>query len=116
MDVSMLFSKPATVITSARYLGSIHLRAEAFTESADEARQVTGQLETYLNLFHTAETTLPSQGTDPDVKQFFSSLKVQQNNDHVVLTAVMPPNFLRKAVAEPPGDLLPSPARKAPAN
>jgi hypothetical protein len=117
MDLSVLFSKPATVVSSARYLGSIHLRAEAFTESAEEARRVAAQLETFLNIFHTAETTLPSQSSDPDVKQFFSSLKVQQSASQVVLSAIMPPGFLRKAVAAPPpGEALPSPAAKAPNN
>ena len=116
MDMSLLFSKPATVVASVRYLGSIHLRAEAFTGSPDEAQHVTGQLETFLNIFHTAETTLPAQASDPDVKEFFSSLKVQQTTDRVALTATMPPGFLRKAVAGSPADLLPSAAGRAPAN
>ena len=116
-DISLLFSRPAVVEASARYfLGNIHMQAEAFTGSAEEAQHVTGQLETFLNIFHTAETTLPMHGSDPDVKEFFSSLKVQQNNDRVAVTAIMPPGFLRKAVTEPPGDLLPSTAGKAPAN
>jgi hypothetical protein len=116
MDPSWFFSQPATVVTSARYLGSIHLRAEAFTSSAEEARHVTEQLETYLNIFHTAETSMPAQGSDPDVKQFFGSLKVQQTTSRVVLTAIVPPGFLRKAVAEPSSDLLPSSAGKVPSN
>jgi hypothetical protein len=110
---SLIFSKPATVVMSARYLGSVHLRAEAFTSSDDEARHVSGQVDTFLNIFHAAETAVPAQANDPDVQQFFSSLKVQQNNDHVVLTAIVPPGFLRKAVTLPPAEALPSPGAKS---
>jgi hypothetical protein len=114
--MSLIFSKPATIVTSARYLGSIHLRAEAFTPSDEEARHVTGQMETFLNIFHTAETAVPEQASDPDVQKFFSSLKVQQNRDHVVLTAIVPPGFLKKAVLAPPAEVLPSPIVKPPHN
>src|ERR1700730_4153850 len=34
--VSFLFSKPAAVVASLRYLGRVHFRAEAFTGSKDE--------------------------------------------------------------------------------
>jgi hypothetical protein len=103
-DFSMLFTQPAVVVASARYLGTVHLRAEAYTESSDEAKHVSEQLSTFLNLFHAAEGTVSAQGPDPDVKQFFSSLKVEQHGDRAVLTAIMPPGFIRKAVAEPPKD------------
>jgi hypothetical protein len=112
-SLSLLFSKPATVVTSARYLGSVHLRAEAFTPDADEAHQVTGKAGTLLDVFHAAQTATPAQAGDPDVEKFFSSLKVQQEADRVVLTAVMPPAFLRKAVMPPPAEVLPSPAGKS---
>lgn len=110
--VSMLFSKPAVVVASARYLGSIHLRIEAFTVDSDEAKRVTEQLSTFLSLFHSAETTVAGQGPDPDVKQFFDSLKVEQHNDRAVLTAIMPPGFIRKAVAEPAKELETQPSTK----
>ena len=43
------------VVASARYLGRVHFRAEAFTGSKDEAQRLTEQLGTFLQLFHTAE-------------------------------------------------------------
>jgi hypothetical protein len=115
MDISLLFSHPAVVVASARYLGSIHLRAEAYTESSDEATHVTEQLGVFLSLFHTAESTVAGQGPDPDVKQFFDSLKVEQHSDRAVLTAIMPPGFLRKALAEPPKELETQPSTGNPA-
>ena len=102
MDLSLLFSKPTVVVASARYLGAIHVRAEAFTDSEDEARHVIDQVSTFLSVFHAAESTASGQGSDPDVKQFFDSVKVEQQNDRAVLTAAVPPGFIRKAVAEPP--------------
>ncbi len=102
MDLSLLFSKPAVVVGSARYLGAIHVRAEAFTDSEDEARHVTDQVSALLGVFHAAENTVSGQGSDQDAKHFFDSVKVEQHNDRAVLTAAVPPGFIRKAVTEPP--------------
>jgi hypothetical protein len=99
--LSFLFSKPAVVVASARYLGSVHLRAEAVTSSAADAERLVGQLNTFLSLFHTAENTVSAQGTDADVKMFFDALKVGQYRNRAVLTATVSPDFLRKALAEP---------------
>jgi hypothetical protein len=40
-----------------------------------------------------------AHGTDPDVKAFFDSLKVRDEGDRAVLTAVMPLGFLRKMLS-----------------
>jgi hypothetical protein len=100
--LSFSFSKPAVVVASLRYLGRVHFRAEAFTGSADEAHKLAEQVSTFLNIFHTAENTVAAQGTDPDVKSFFDGLKVSQNDDRAVLTATLPPGFVRKAFTETP--------------
>lgn len=107
VDLSFLFDKPAVVVASARYLGSLHLKAEAFTASDDDARQVSEKLNTFLGIFHSAEVSVHGQGSDADVKGFFDSLKVQQQNDRAVLTAVLPPGFLKKAVEGAPKELAP---------
>ncbi len=106
--LSFLFTKPATVVASARYLGRIHFRAEAFTGSTDDAQRLTEQVGTFLQLFHTAEGTVALPGSDPDVRAFFDGLKVQQHDDRTVLTAAIPPGFLRKAVASPPAEVHPA--------
>ncbi len=99
---AMLFSKPAEVVISARYIRALHLKAEAFTDSDEDAQKVTEKVGTFLSLFHAAETSVGTQGTDPDVKSFFESLKIEQNRDRAVLTAILPPGFFRKALAEAP--------------
>lgn len=116
-----LFSKPAVVVASARYLGAIHLRAEAFSDSEEDARQVTERTTTFLNLFHAGENDLNPSGFDADVKSLFASLKVTQEKDRAILTATVPSDFLRKALiaapapapAEPPQPVSP-PAAKPP--
>ncbi len=112
-SLSFLFTKPATVVASARYLGKVHFRAEAFTGSKDDAQRLTEQLGTFLQLFHTAEGTVSMPGNDPDVKAFFDGLKVQQHDDRTVLTAAIPPGFIRKAVAAPPAEAVPEPPQPA---
>jgi hypothetical protein len=99
---SFLFPKPAVVLASVRYLGSVHFRAEAFAGSEDDAQRLTEQLSAFLNIFHTAENTVSTQATDADLKQFFDSLKVERHHDRAVLTATVPPGFIHKALAEPP--------------
>jgi hypothetical protein len=106
---SLLFANNAVVVASARYLTSLHLRAEAFTQSGDDAKRITDQVNTFLNIFHTAESSASTQGTDPDVKQFFDSLKVDQKDDRAVLTANLPAGFIKKVFSEAPSELAPSP-------
>ena len=107
INLSFLFSKPAVVVASVRYLGAVHLRAEGFTGSEDDARQATEQIKTYLALFSSAEISVSGRGADPDVKQFFNSLRVEQHSDRTVLTAIVPPGFVRKAVADAPNEVVP---------
>src|SRR5581483_202855 len=112
-SVAVLFNKPAVLVTSGRYIRPLHLKAEAFTSSAEDAQSVATKLDTFLNLFHGAETSVATPGSDPDVKAFFDSLKVATNRDHVVLTATVPPGFIRKALTEPPGLSMPSSSSEA---
>jgi len=101
-DWAMLFSKPAEVVISARYLRALHLKAEAFTDSDEDAQKVTEKVATFLSIFHAAETAVGTQGSDPDVNSFFDSLKIQQNRDRAVLTAILPAGFFRKALMGAP--------------
>jgi hypothetical protein len=98
---SLLFPKSAVAVISARYLRALHLRAEAFTDSKDEAHSITEKTSAFISLFHAAEGSVGAHGTDPDVKAFFDSLKVEQAGDRAVLTATVPPGFIRKALTSP---------------
>ncbi len=107
---SMLFQKPSPVVISAYYpvySPSLHVRAEAYPGSEEDAQGLTDKVSTFLNLFHAAETSVGTGAGDPDVKAFFDSLSVERQGDRAVLTASIPPGFLRKVVAEPQAELPP---------
>ena len=101
-----IFSRPATLVVSGSYLSplhlrpdAVHLRAEAFTQTPEEARAVTDKIDVFVALTRSAELSVGTHGTDADVKAFFDSLKVRDEGDHAVLTAVMPFGFLRKMLS-----------------
>ena len=109
---STVFTKPATIVISGSYLSplhlkaeAVHLRAEAFSQSPDDARAIADKVTLFLALTRTAETSVGSHGTDADVKALFDSLKIKQENDHTILTASMPFSFLRKMLSESSPDL-----------
>jgi hypothetical protein len=111
---SLLFPKPAVAVISARYLRALHLRAEAFTAGADDAKEISDKVSAFLNIFHAAEGSVGTQGTDPDVKSFFDSLKVEQSGDRAVLTAIVPPGFIKKVLSEAPSSEPPAPRPSPP--
>ncbi len=105
-DWKAVFASPATLVVSASYLSplhlrvdAVHLRAEAFTRSPDEARAISDKVNVFVGLTRSAETSAGVHGTDADVKAFFDSLKVRDESDRAVLTAVMPLGFLRKMLS-----------------
>jgi hypothetical protein len=108
-----------TFVASLRYgLGVLHLRVEQFAPTdADAARsaQVLGNL---VQLIQTVQPKVdaPAEKADADaLRQFTSSLKVEQHKDRTVLTGVVPLDLLRK-LATPMGDAVSgAPAETSPA-
>ena len=106
-----VFPKPADVVISASYNplhlplrpGSLHLRAEALTDDANDAHTIAEKLGVFLTMFHAAEAG--SQGNDPDVKAAFDSLQVHQDGERAILSATIPPGFLRKIFSEAPAEM-----------
>lgn len=96
----LLFSHPAVLVTSARWLGAVHLRAEAFTAGPEDARQLTDKLSAFLALFRAADVSTAG-ASDADVKAFFNSLQVQQHGDRTLLTATIPTRFFSKVLHDP---------------
>lgn len=97
---------PADVVISASYnplhlplrSGVLHVRAEAWANSNDDARALTDKLNVFLSMFHSAEASVGSPGTDTDVKTLFDSLKVRQEDTRAVLYATLPTDVLKKLV------------------
>jgi hypothetical protein len=116
---SMLFQKPASLVVSAYYAvysPTLHVRAEAFSANEEEAQSLTDKVSTFLNVFHAAENAVATRGTDPDVKAFFESLRIERHGDRAVLTAAVPPGFLRKVVGEGQPEMAPAGRSPAPAD
>jgi len=116
-SLSFLFAQSAVVVASVRYIRALHLRAVAFTGDEDQAQHLAQQLSTFLNLFHSLDTTTTPSATDADVKAIFDSLQVEQQKDRTLLTATVPIGFIRKALAEAPEVVqppapVPAPAKK----
>ncbi len=109
---NVIFAKPATIVLSASALSplhlraeAVHLRAEAFTQSEDDARTIADKVNTFLVMTRSAESDVGTHGTDADVKALFASLKVKQDGDRVTLTAFMPIAFLHKMLSGSPPPL-----------
>jgi hypothetical protein len=121
-DWNGLFAEPATIVVSGSFLSplhltadAVHLRAEAFTHSPDEARGIIDKANVFIALTHAAEMSVGSHGPDPDVKAFFDSVQVKQDGDRAVLNAAVSPGFLRKALAEASPEAAPTESVPAPA-
>jgi hypothetical protein len=101
---SAILPKPADLVISASYnplhlplrAGVLHLRAEAWTGSDDDARNLTDKVNTFLTMFRSAEVSVGTAGTDADVKAVFDSLHVRQENNRAVLSAILPSGVFRK--------------------
>jgi hypothetical protein len=120
-----VLSRPADVVVSASYnpfhlplrTGAVHLRAEAWAGTEDAARDITDKMNVFLAMFHSAEVSVGSPGSDPDVKALFDSLQVRQEDSRAVLYATLPTSVFRKLVesqgASSPAPLIQTPAAQA---
>lgn len=112
---STIFPKPADLVISASYnplhlplrVDALHLRAEAWAGSDEDARDITDKVNVFLAMFRSAEVSVGSPGTDADVKAFFDSLQVRQEDRRAVLSATLPSGIFRKLQDSPA--LMPTP-------
>ncbi len=110
---SSLLPKGSVVIASARPLTEVHLRAQVITQNEGEARGFAARLNAFLALFSAVDITMDGGGPDPDVKKTFESLKVEQDKNEAVVTAIVPFAFFRKIVSESPVEI-PAQPQQAP--
>jgi len=111
MRMAQQMAGGSTVVASVRFTGAIQFRLEAITASAPEAKQLGDSLEMVLALFRGAGASVKGEGPDPDVKAFFDSIAVHQEEQSVVVTATLSQRAIQKVMAQPP----PIPAPPAPA-
>ena len=104
---TVLFPQPAIAVISARHIRSLHLRADIVATSDSDAQAIAEKTTTFLSLFHSAEGSVGTHGTDADVKALFDSLKVEHSGDRAIVTATVPPGFIDKILAEAPTSEVP---------
>ena len=100
---------PADIVVSASYnplhlplrSGVLHLRAEAWASNSEDAKAIVDKLNVFLTMFHSAEASVGSPGTDADVKTLFDSLKVRQDDSRATLYATLPTGVFRKLMESP---------------
>lgn len=97
----LMFPSDTVVVGSVRYTTAVQVKAQAFTGSPEQAKQIVDQANAFLAIFHGLEASMNPSGADADVKAFFSSLKVEQDKARATLSATVPVGFLKKAFAEP---------------
>jgi len=104
---SLLFARPAVLVTSIRYLGSLHFTATAFAADEEQARQISEKAGTFLSLFHAAESDVSAPAADPDIKTLLDSVKLVEQRNRAILTAIVPAGLVRKLLAESPIEAVP---------
>lgn len=100
---------PADLVISASFnplhlpfrAGALHVRAEAWAANEEDARVITDKANEFLTIFHNAEASVGSPGTDADVKALFDSLQVKQEGTRAVLLATVPTEVLHKMAESP---------------
>lgn len=111
---SAIFERPADIVISASYnplllplhSGALHLRAEAFAGDDENARYIAEKANIFLAMFHSAEVSVGTAGSDADLKALFDSLQVKQEDSRAVLSATLPTGVLRKIMESPEQSLV----------
>lgn len=106
---SSIFPKPADLVISASYnplhlplrVDALHLRAEAWTGSEEDARDIADKANVFLAMFRSAEMSVGSPGTDAEVKALFDSFHIRHEGTRALLSATIPGEVLRKLGESP---------------
>ena len=90
-------------------VGSMHLRVEQIAPTEDAAARSTQALSMLVQLLKAIQPKVAAQADQQDaeaVREFTSSLKIEQHKDRAVLTANLPLELLKK-LATPMSDAPP---------
>jgi hypothetical protein len=94
-----------TFVASLRYgLGALHLRVEQIAPSEADAVRSAESLGALLHLVQMIQPKVDAQSDPADaeeLRQFTSSMKIEQHKDRAVLTASIPVEMLRQLTAAP---------------
>lgn len=118
---STVFPRSTDLVVSASFnplhfplrAGALHLRAEAWPGSKADAETIADKVSVFLSMFHSAEVSVGSPGTDADIKALFDSLQVRQEDNRAVLVATLPTAIFHKLMDSPDLPALTSPPAAA---
>jgi hypothetical protein len=98
--VGLPLPEDTTFVASLRYgLGALHLRIEQFAHSEAEAARSAEALGSLVQLIQAIQPKVAAQADKTDaeaVREFTSSLKIEQHKNRTILTANLPMQLLRK--------------------
>lgn len=105
----------AVILASLHYKKAVELRAEALCPTEEKASHLSDRMGIFLELFRGMQSNIGQGIGDQDVKQFFDSLRVEQQGKEAILTASVPVGFIKKAISEgPPTAAAPAPPPSPP--
>jgi len=103
------------VVGSARYNGSVLLRADDFLHDEAGAKDRAEQLQNFLTLYKTSESQTRPDHPDPDMESALNSISVEQKGERVQVNASIPKGLIEKMFEtpmEPEPEPTPAPAKK----
>jgi hypothetical protein len=106
-NISLFVPANTAIVISARALTSVHVRGELFTQNEADAKKFKDQTDVFLSLFKSIEASVQPNGNDKDVKAVFDNIKVEQNGTRASVSAVIPLDFFKKLLSEPPAEVVP---------
>ena len=113
MGLTLPVAADAPLIASLRFVGSLRLRIEELAANEAAAANQAQNLKALLLLFLTLQQGVNPAATSPsdaEFREIVSTLKIEQNNSRVVVTAAIPLDVLKRTLASPPEQPLAPPA------
>src|SRR5262249_46877210 len=98
--LTISFLENTVVVASLRYSGTADFRADVFTASEADAKQVVESATGFLALYRSVSKTVGAKGTDADVKAALDSIRVEQKGNVATFTATFSQSFLKKIASE----------------
>lgn len=105
--LSFSFLENTVAVVSARYNGSLLLRADVLAASETDAKQLLDSATGFLSLYRGISNAV-SRGSDRDVKAALDSIRVVQKGNAAIFTASLSQSFLKKMVQEAQPQILPA--------
>jgi len=93
-----LFPPQTTVVASSRYVGSVQVRAEAFTQSAQDAEKIVSSFNVLLDVLKNSGT----RHRPSDLSPLLNNIKFEQQDKRAVFTATIPEVLLKEVFGQKP--------------